>query len=79
MTVIVNTPQELITVSKYAGIDIKLSEISVSFPYHFRLPNRTAESEQEVQDAINDEFINGPNARQETITLNDFITRIAKP
>jgi hypothetical protein len=39
MTVIVNTPQELITVSKYAGIDIKLSEISVCFPYYFEIKN----------------------------------------
>lgn len=45
-TVIVNDLAELVSVATFAGIEINVAEISVSFPYSFHLPHNVNETRE---------------------------------
>jgi hypothetical protein len=45
-TITVNSLKELITVAKFCGIEVKPSEIAVSFPYRFEVSNMFVENEE---------------------------------
>lgn len=45
-TILVNSLKELKTVADFYGIEVKSSEIVVSFPYRFEIPGMFVENEE---------------------------------
>lgn len=58
--------EEFITVANHFGIPVNLPAITVSFPHPFdTFQSYMPQTADELQDAINDDYVNGPNPRIE--------------